>query len=154
MNPELSSEKQKIDRIFNLSSRLNNDPELLPNWAQYLCVLTSGFIENSLRIILTKYAADKATPQVANFVKSKIKGITNLNGERIAQLLNSFSSNWHERFINTMTITQKDSIDSVIANRHLIVHGRSVGLTLVRMKDYYKEVVEAITIIDEDCVNR
>lgn len=154
MNPEVSREKQRIDHIFKLSKQLNPDPELLANWAKYLCVLTSGFIENSLRIILAQYAADKATPQVANFVESKIKGITNLNEERIAQLLNSFSSDWRERFIKKRTDSQKASIDSVIANRHLIVHGRSVGLTLVRMKDYYKEVVEAIMLIDEECVNK
>jgi len=153
MISDIFKEKQKIDAIFDLVMQFKADEELLAHWAKYLCVLTSGFIENSFRIILTRYAKDKASPQVSNYVESCIKGITNLNEERIAQMLGAFSSEWRERFYQKRTEIQKSAIDSVIANRHLIVHGRSVSLTLTRMKDYYKEVVKAITLIDEECVN-
>jgi len=146
-------EKQKIDHLFKLSSHLAHNDELLANWAKYLCVLTSGFIENSLRLILKCHVANKASPEVVNFVESKINGITNLNEQKISDLLGSFSSDWKKNFSVTRTNEQKDAIDSVVANRHLIAHGRSVGLTLTRMKDYYEEVVKAITLIDEKCVN-
>ena len=69
-------EKQKIDAIFDLIKRLEADEELLAHWAKYLCVLTSGFIENSLRIMLTFYAKNRTTPQVSNYVESCMKGIT------------------------------------------------------------------------------
>lgn len=151
---DIFREKQRIDHIFDLAKQLDPADELLAHWARYLCVLTSGFIENSLRVILTRYATDKASPQVANFVESRIKGITNLNEERIAQLLGAFSLEWRGRFIQKRTDAQKAALDSVVANRHLIVHGRSVGLTLARMKNYYVEIVKTIALIDENCVNR
>lgn len=154
MIPDINREIHKIDRIFDLVKNLDPAEELLAHWAKYLCVLTSGLIENSLRIILTRYVADKASPQVANFVESKIKGITNLNDEKISQLLGAFSSEWGDRFTTKRTEPQKAAIDSVIANRHLIVHGRSVGLSFVRMKEYFEEVVKTIKLIDENCVNR
>jgi hypothetical protein len=153
MISDVFREKQRLDGIFALVTELETDEELLAHWAKYLCVLTSGFIENSLRVILTRYATDKANPQVSNFVESSIKGITNLNEERIGQLLGAFSSEWRERFTKKRTDMQKSAIDSVIANRHLIVHGRPVGLTIARMKDYYREVVKAIILVDEECVN-
>jgi hypothetical protein len=146
-------EKQKIDHIFKLAGQLEPDEELLAHWAKYLCVLTSGFIENSLRIILTQFAKNKANQQVANFVESRIRMITNLNEERIGQLLGAFSSEWRDKFTGKRTDAQKAAIDSVIANRHLIAHGQSVSLTLARMKEYYTEVVKTITMIDEECVN-
>ena len=151
---EVFREKEKIDNIFALASQLDPEEELLAHWAKYLCVLTSGFIENSLRAILTKYSTNKASPQVANFVESRVKEITNLNEEKIAQLLGAFSSEWRDRFRSIRTDSQRDAINSIIINRHHIVHGRSVSLTLARMKDYYIEVVRAITLIDENCVNR
>ena len=146
-------EKQRLDGIFALITQLEANDELLAHWAKYLCVLTSGFIENSLRIILTRYATDKASSEVSNFVESCVKGVTNLNEERIGQLLGAFSSEWRVRFVQKRTEMQKSAIDSVIANRHLIVHGRSVGLTIARMKEYYREVVKVITLVDEECVN-
>jgi len=45
-------------------------------------------------------------------------------------------------------------IDSVVANRHQIAHGRFVGLTLGRMKQYYDEIIKAIALVDEQCVNK
>jgi len=153
MLPDVFREKQRIDAIFGLVAQFEADEEILAHWAKYLCVLTSGFIENSCRIILTQYAKGKASPNVSNYVESCVGGITNLNDEKITQLLGAFSSQWRERFSKKRTEIQKLAIDSVIANRHLIAHGRSVGLTLARMKDYYKEVVKAITLIDEECVN-
>jgi len=149
---DVVKEKQKIDHILKLASQLEPNEELLAHWAKYLCVLTSGFIESSLRIILAEFTRDKGNPQIASFVESRLRGITNLNEERIQQLLGAFSSEWRERFRQKRTDAQKAAIDSVIANRHLIVHGQSIGLTLARMKDYYKEVVKAITIIDEEWV--
>ena len=79
--------------------------------------------------------------------------ITNLNEERIGQLLGAFSSEWRDKFTGKRTEAQKAAIDSVIANRHSIAHGQSVSLTLARMKEYYTEVVKTITMIDEECVN-
>jgi hypothetical protein len=150
---DVAREKQRLDHIFDLAKHLDIKDELLAHWAKYLCILTSGFIENSLRMILTCYAKDKSSPQVANFVESKITGITNLNEQKIAELLGAFNSAWRERFTEMRTESQKDAIDSVVANRHQIAHGRSVGLTLARMKDFYTEVVKVITLIDEQCVN-
>ena len=150
---DVFKEKQKIDHVFDLANHIEPNDELLSHWAKYLCVLTSGFIENSLRLILIHFVEHRASPQVLNFVESRIRSITNLNEDRVAQLLGAFSYNWRDRFSKKRTQEQKDAIDSVIANRHLIVHGRSVELTLARMRGYYTEIVKAITIIDEECVN-
>jgi len=151
---EVFTEKQRIDNVFDMAHQLDASDELLAHWAKYLCVLVSGFIENSVRTLLSKYAMNKASPIVANFVESKLKGVRNLNDEKLVQLLGSFSSEWKDTFIQKRTETQKAAIDSVVANRHQIAHGRFVGLTLSRMKQYYDEVVQAIVLIDEQCINR
>ncbi len=147
-------EKQRLDNVFSLVGQMRLDEEVLSHWAKYLCVLTSGFVENSLRLILHDYAIKHANEIVASYVSARVEGLTNLNDERIAQLLGSFSPTWRDRFLETRSAEQKDAIDSVVANRHLIAHGRSVGLTLARMKRYYVEISQAVKIIDENCVNR
>jgi hypothetical protein len=154
MNPDVVQEKQRLDNVFSLVKRMPPDDEVLAHWAKYLCVLTSGFIENSLRLILRAYTATHACEPVANFVWSQTKGLTNLNDEKIASILGAFDPNWRETFCATRSQEQKDAIDSVLANRHQIAHGRSVGLTFVRMKQYYNDICKAIKIVDEECVNK
>jgi len=147
-------EKQRLDSVFSLVGQMRLDEEVLSHWAKYLCVLTSGFVENSLRVILQDYAAKHANESVARFVSSRIEGLTNLNDEKISQLLGAFSPAWRDTFHAMRSTEQKDAIDSVLANRHLIAHGRSVGLTLARMKQYYGDISKVVKIIDEDCINK
>jgi hypothetical protein len=151
---DLSREKQKIDHIFSLANQIQDDEELLSHWAKYLCVLTSGFVENAIRTILTKFVEPRSSSEIASYVESKIRSITNLNEERVYQLLLSFSPDWGDIFREKRTEEQKDAIDSILANRNLIVHGRSVGLTIFRMREYYKEIIKTITLIDEVCLNK
>jgi hypothetical protein len=151
---QVSREKQRLDQVFSLVGQMSVDEEVFAHWAKYLCVLTSGFIENSLRMILQDYVRKHANQPVMSFVESRIESITNLNQEKISQLLNSFNPVWREAFLETLTPEQKDAIDSVNANRHLIAHGRAVGITLARMKNYYAEISKVIKIIDEDFVNK
>jgi len=151
---DVSREKQKIDHVFSLTDTIQPDEELMSHWAKYLCVLTSGFVENSLRSILAQFVVARSSSEVANYVESKIRSITNLSEERVYQLLRSFSSDWGDKFREKRTEKQKDAIDSVVANRNLIVHGRSVGITILRIREYYTEIIKTITMIDEECVNK
>ena len=147
-------EKQRLDSVFSLAGQMSLDEEILSHWAKYLCVLTSGFIENALRLILYDYVTNHANETVSSYMSARLEGLTNLNDQRIAQLLGSFNPTWRDTFLEIRSAEQKDAIDSVVANRHLIAHGRSVGLTLARMKGYYLEILKAIKIIDENCVKR
>jgi len=42
----------------------------------------------------------------------------------------------------------KDSIDSVIANRHNIAHGKSVGMSLGTIKGHYDNIKKVILIFE------
>ena len=149
---DIVSQKQRLDSVFARISQIQGDDELRAHWAKYLCVLTSGFIETSMRIILSKYASQKASPPIVNYVEGQIEWVTNLNEDKLAKLLGAFSAGWQKKFTERRTQQQKESVDSVVANRHLIVHGRSVGVTYARVKRYYDDVVEMVRIIDEECV--
>jgi hypothetical protein len=91
-------------------------------------------------------------PDVTNYVEGRLEGITNLNEEKVFQLLGSFQPKWAETFRQKRSDAQKDALDSVVANRNLIAHGRSVGLTLARMIDYYREIIDVLNLIDSECV--
>jgi len=152
MNFRLYSEKQKMDQLFARLKDFIDDDELAAHWSRYLCVLLSGFIENSLKILITEYTNKKSHPNVSNYVSKQISFITNLNYERIQQLLGAFSDNWRSNYEANITDEQKDAIDSIVANRHNIVHGRSVGVSPVQIKEYYTSVLKVVNIIEDKCI--
>lgn len=139
-------EKQKLDNLF-VNIKDVEEMEMKAHWAKYLCVLTSGYIENSIRHIISDYASNKAAPPLANFIQRKIKRVTNLKHKNIISLMEEFDENWKNKYLDKVTEEQSDAINSVVANRHLIAHGRNVGITYVTIKNYYSFIVPAVELI-------
>ena len=72
---EIVRQKQRLDELFEKIRALDTDVELQSHWSRYLCVLVLGFIENSLRTILSKFAEQRADKRVANYVESQLREV-------------------------------------------------------------------------------
>lgn len=55
-NRETIQAKDRLDDLFSRVNEFSGDLELQSHWARYLCVRVSGFIETSIRSILSEYA--------------------------------------------------------------------------------------------------
>jgi hypothetical protein len=133
----------RLDRVFEAADKVDDD-EIKSHLARYLCVLTSGYLEESVKMLITNYVAAKAAPFVMNHINSTTNNIMNLNSTKIGQFLNSFSNGWKDEFDNCLSDEEKDAIDSVVANRHLIAHGGNVGVSYVRIKEWHKNIKHVI----------
>jgi len=145
------AEKQRLDRAFKLAEKLAYDDEMLAHWARYLTVLTSGLIESCVREILSDFIEKRAAPPVVAYARHHVQALSNLNEEKLKTLLGIFSPAWREAFEVAVTDEQKAAIDSIIANRHNIAHGREVGITLARVRSYYASVVQVMEWISSAC---
>jgi hypothetical protein len=146
---ELWSAKQRLDSSFELANTLPRDEEILAHWARYLCVLTSGLIELGVRVVLSEFSRRKAAPEVARFAATRIEWLMNLNTEKIRGAVGSFSPEWRDDFDSIITDEQKDAIDSIVANRNNIVHGRPVGISYAVVKRYYEQSWEVLAWLNE-----
>lgn len=150
-NNEVMRAKQKLDNLFEKVNQLPDDIELKAHWARYLCILVSGFIENSVRAIYSQYAKNKANTNIANFVERKLDDLQNPKMEKILQLTGAFSAEWESTLRKNTEGALKDAIDSIVANRNNIAHGQDVGITYARIKDYYHKAFKVIKMIEEQC---
>jgi len=48
-------------------------------------------------------------------------------------------------------IDTRDAIDAIMANRHLIAHGKDSGISLVRVEQYLKKSIEVVEFIETQC---
>ncbi|MBD2453540.1 hypothetical protein H6G80_05560 [Nostoc sp. FACHB-87] len=150
-NREVMRAKQKLDNLFEKVNQLPDDNELKAHWARYLCILVSGFIENSVRAIYSQYAKNKAIPNIANFVERKLDDLQNPKMEKILQLTGAFSLQWESNLRKATEGELKDAIDSIVANRNNIAHGQDVGITYATIKDYYEKAFKVIQMIENQC---
>ncbi len=148
---EVDRYRKQLDHLFGRAVSLSSDMELQAHWAKYLCVLVSGFIETSIRSIYGAYAKTRADQKVSRYVDHKLDSFQNPKMQRILDLTAQFSPDWERNLKNATEGEIKDAVDSIVANKNMIAHGESVGITYSRVESYYKNVLKVVELIDKQC---
>ncbi|ADB36129.1 HEPN domain-containing protein [Spirosoma linguale] len=153
MNLRILSHQQRLDSLY-AKVALVTTPQEQMEWSKYLCVLTAGYIEESLRVLILEHAKNNSSTKIQRFIEKEISYVTNCKTERILEVLNKFDPKWSTTFESEINNNSpidkeiKDSIDSIVSNRHLIAHGKSVGMTYTTIKRYYGYCKIAIQILE------
>jgi hypothetical protein len=147
---EITRQRQRLDDLFQKAKSLP-DPEIQSHWSRYLCVLVSGFLENSVRITYAEYARSRADISVADFVESRLRQFQNPKMGTIVDLAGGFSQEWRKRLENDTKGRLGESVNSIVDNRHKIAHGESVGLTLHTLLQYYGDALKVVDLVRQQC---
>lgn len=147
---EIQRQKQRLDELFDSAARLP-DPELQSHWSRYLCILVSGFLENSVELCLAEYSRKRSDLAVANFVSAKLRGFQNPKMGAIAELFGAFKPEWKMDLEAKTQGQLSDSVNSIVGNRHRIAHGESVSLSMSSLKAYYKDAAAVVALLEKTC---
>lgn len=148
MNLEVFRYQERLKQLFSMYDTLPDDYAVRANWAKYLCVITAGYIEHSVRVLCTDYAARTASPAVARHVQKGLSGFTNANAQRIVNLLATFDQDWARAFERDCPDDARAAVDSIIGLRHAIAHGRDVGVSYVVIKRYWELTQQAVSTVE------
>lgn len=142
--------KDQLEAAFERVNRLDESEfELKADFARYLCVQVSGFLEQSVRNATTDYATKRSDPTVANFVLRATNRLTNLDSDKIKDHLLKFNPGWRQQLDALLIDEKKDAINSVVALRHMIAHGQSADVTVGRIKGYFWHINKVIDGIEK-----
>jgi Mg/Co/Ni transporter MgtE len=146
MRLKLEFQEKKLDQLFLTVSQMTDD-ETKALMSKFLCVRASGFIESSLKNLINEYTSKSVPKPIENFVNTKIKNITNLKYDRLAEVLGSFNEKWKEDFCNQISDEQKAALNSLVSNRNNIAHGENDVISYELMKNYYRNTKEVVDIL-------
>ncbi|MGD0663758.1 MAG: HEPN domain-containing protein [Syntrophorhabdales bacterium] len=149
---QVQHERQRLDATFQRASGTQGDPELLSDFAKYLCVLVSGFLEQAVIELLLEHVRTHSHSSVLRHVEQRLRRFTSANRERIIQLLRSFDPEWGKDLETYLVDEYKDAVDGVVALRHAVAHGRSVTITMARVFEYYGRIKQVVEHIAGLCV--
>jgi hypothetical protein len=133
-----------MDSAFARAPDHSADIELQADFAKYLCVLTSGYLESALCALILGYTQSRCSPEIASFVEKQLGPWTNPKTEKIIDLLGAFSQTWREDLTAYLVDERKDSVNSLVTLRHKIAHGESVGTSLAQIRKHYTVVNEVV----------
>jgi hypothetical protein len=141
---EVHRQRTRLDAKFKRISSVVFDAELQSDYAKYLCVLTTGFLECALYELLVAYSKDKSAPASAKFIESQLNRWANPGAEKITSLLGSFDVAWRSKIEIYLVDEKKDAVNSLVALRHKIAHGESVGTSYSQVKGYFDVVSKLV----------
>ena len=146
--------RQRLDATFERIGQVSDDveSELLSDFARYLCVLVSGFLEQSVVELVLEHVRRNSNLTVQRHIEARLRRqFSNANSQRLIDLMSTFNPAWGTDLQNFLYDEYKDAVDSVVNLRNQISHGVPVGVTMTRIKDYYVPVKKVVDHIAELC---
>jgi hypothetical protein len=149
---QVRQEKQRLDSTFKRVSGVMGDAELSSDFARYLCVLVSGFLEQAVIELLLEHVRLRSHESIQRHLGHRLRRFTTANAKNITELLGSFDLDWQKDLEAYLVDERKDAVDSVISLRHTVSHGRFAGVTMVRVQRYYDRVKEVVDHVADLCL--
>jgi hypothetical protein len=144
---EVARLRQRLDAAFARFDKVGDDLEVRADFARYLCVLVSGFLERALVELATECARQQAAPVVRSYAAKQLARFQNANMERVLQLVGSFSPEWRTQTETFVEGPVKDAVDSLVAVRHQIAHGEQASITFHGIREYRDRVYELVDFL-------
>jgi len=141
--------QRRLDATFARVPVSVADLEVQADYAKYLCVLVTGFFENAIVALLLDYVERRGSAEVLSFVERQLDRWTSPNAERTANLFGAFSADWRASVTAYLVDRRKDSLNSLVALRHKVAHGESVGTSLTQIQAHYDVVLEIVDHLAE-----
>ena len=146
---EVDRLKRLLDNTFSRVDQLGTDLEVRSDLARYLCVLVSGYVENAVVELILAHCARQAAPSVQRYVESTLERFTNVNREKLLQLVGTFDSDLLVKLENYIVDEREAALNSVVALRHQIAHGGSAGISYARIREYYSSIQEIVEYLSD-----
>ena len=157
MHRDVLEGEEMLTRLFNEGKalqQLNNvDFELKAQFVWYLCVRTAGFVEYSVRTILSEFFESGLVHQpLGDFVSNHLLEPHRFSLMRVRDLIKIFKKRQSE-IRGEFDFSRLDSsIESIRTNRNNIAHGRDANqLTMMELDAYFEDAKKLIRMVYEEC---
>lgn len=148
MKLKLESQERKLDDLYQQISKVQDD-EIKAHMSKYFCVKMSGYLENTIKILVANYS-EKSSPQaISTYVQNSLKTTTNLSEDKLINLLKKFNDDWAVSFAEKISEQQVESLNSIISNRNSIAHGQQDNISYQIISQYFSDIKQIIGILKE-----
>ena len=86
------------------------------------------------------------------YASRNIEAVQNPKSGRLIEIASSFDQDWGSALEAYLEENfRKDAINTIMTNRHLIVHGRTSDITIARVDQYLSRIVEIADFLEGQC---
>lgn len=136
-------------RLTELASRQPDQPEGESDWAKYLTVLISGYLEQSIKDILLEFTASHNATHLTRYIEETWPESRNMKTSNIREILEKFQHDWGNQFVTWLAENDqyKSEINSLVAGRNDVAHGKEANTTNITLPNTRARLQIAFAVI-------
>lgn len=136
---EVDRRRRRINAAIERIDGAGMDAELTAHYARYLCVLVSGFTEQSVKGLIAQYCRVGSNERIQRYVGKQVSLVRNIDDERLRQLMEAFDPGWWAALASNRP-DELLAFGSVAAVRNSVSHGGDGGITIATLKQYFEQI--------------
>jgi hypothetical protein len=144
---EVERRKQRLKALFGAVSGIDIGPELLSHYSRYLCILVSGFAEQSVKELTAQYCRKRSPVPVQRYVGAQLKRLRNIDLDRLRELVQSFNVDWWSE-VEANRADEIQAFGSISTVRNSVSHGGDSGITMSNVRQYFDQIC---VVLDDLC---
>lgn len=144
---EVARRRQRIVALLGTINGAGLGAELTAHYARYLCVLVSGYAEQSVKELVTQYSRSRSSAPIQRYVGKQVGLVRNIDYERLKQLIEAFDPDWW-RTLSQARQDELEAFGSVAAVRNSISHGGDGAITIATLTQYFQQISD---VLDDLC---
>lgn len=144
---EVEMHRRRINATFERAARVKGIPdtdEIHADYARFLCVLVSGWIEKAVAYLVLAYADGKCPRQVCSHLEASLKRLTNVTSDRLLVTMGTLDKGWRDELEALLTDEQSTALNSIVGLRNDIAHGGGSSLSLSGVTAYWDATQAAL----------
>ncbi len=110
MKLRIENQEIKLDDLYKIVEILD-EGELKAHLTRYLCIRSSGYLENVIKDLVITYVSASSSRFTSNFVETEIRNFTNVTYDKLIKLLHQFSPDWSFDFDKQISDQQRSSLN-------------------------------------------
>ncbi|MGY2065568.1 HEPN domain-containing protein [Blastococcus sp. SYSU DS0619] len=144
---EVARRKQRLTATFAAIDGAGLGSELTSHFSRYLCVLVSGYAEQSVKELVAHYCRTKSNEPIQRYVGKQLGRLRNIDLEKLKQLVESFQPEWWVE-LEDKRADELSAFTSVATVRNAVSHGGDAGITMATIKQYFGQIS---VVLDDLC---
>ena len=139
----------QIEDVFERAIGFDREPDIQADYARYLCILVTGFLEQAVVRAILSYVDALGDPNLSRYVAETLRRPGSMQAREILRLVGSFNEGWQTQLDDKLTTRHREAIGSLYASRNKVAHGEDVDLAYRQVRGDYDLVLEAIDFLED-----
>lgn len=144
---EVARRRQRLVALLGAIDGAGLGAELTGHYARYLCVLVSGYAEQSIKELVAQHCRARSSESIQRYVGKQVGWLRNIDLEKLKQLIESFDLEWW-RTLSHSRPDELEAFGSVAAVRNSISHGGDGSITIATLTQYFNQIS---AVLDDLC---